>query len=260
MSDKTHNPENKERSGTWDFLVIALIGVCAWLVIFGVALFVIGLLYPNWYIVMEASDWIIFAGSSIGGIAALCAIYVSYEQNNKLHRANLIAQEQKERLALMPFINLYVESIDTRCGTLTNTCDRVIIIDGGDMSILVPPLYEFSMPNMNVHNDGYYYRVFQLRNIGGDSAYSVELKINDMDVYSGVALGKGEGISNLMKIHGSHGDSFSDYQAKLTIGFKDITGRKYVQNHTCSLNNNYFKTMPAPNIGMPELEENTNSR
>lgn len=212
-------------------------------------------MYPGGYDSIDASDWVLFAGSSIGGIAALCAIYVSYMQNNQLHKDNLVAQEKKERLERMPFINLYVESIDTRSGTLTNTCDRVIIIDGGDMSILVPPLYEFSMPNMNVHNDGYYYRVFQLRNIGGDSAYSVELKINDMDVYSGVALGKGEGISNLIKIHNTHSDSFSDYQVKLTIKFKDITGRKYIQNHICWLNYNYYKTMPAPEIGMPELLE-----
>jgi len=174
------------------------------------------------------SDWVSFFGSYfgaiLGGLFTLVAIYITYNQNNKLHTENANNLIEMKRLDVMPFMDMKIEKSITE-DHITKPMVCVILNEDGT--------YNTASSNVDITEIHEKYRgdmhwVYLLENIGNNSAHTMEVCLNDTIVDFGIHIEKGK----IKIFHLLIPRNMKDVKLSFKVEFCDIYNNKYVQKFT----------------------------
>lgn len=199
-------------------------------------------------------DWLMFSGSALGGVAAFCAIWFSYTQNEEYH--------QRE---IMPFIVLSpVEVIDGNifCYKIDNdnleSIPPILRISAGEaspVSVRKTTYHNISELVKNMCGNEYYSRKLIFKNIGGGNAYDIRIDFQNQQGISGLILTQNEEFQLLLEIDNTHsGTKTENYSINIDIEYSDLAGRRYMQHTRAEVNGDAGIRVPAP-TNIPPLRK-----
>lgn len=174
------------------------------------------------------SDWVSFLGSYLGailgGLFALIAIYITYNQNNKLHIENANNLIEMKRLDVMPFMDMKIEKNITE-DHFTKPMFCVMLNKDGT--------YSTASSNVDITGINEVYRgdihwIYLLKNIGNNSAHSMQVCLNDAIIDFGIHIEKGK--TNIYHLFIPH--KMKDIKLHFKVEFFDIYNNKYGQKFT----------------------------
>jgi hypothetical protein len=226
-------------------------------IVFIVLVIGIPLIIDNWIIGndfqsnISNSDWVSFLGSYIGailgGLFTLVAIYITYNQNNKLHSENANSLIEMKRLDVMPFMDMKIEkSITEEYFSKPMFC----VILNGDGT------YSTASSNIDIAEFHEAYRgnmhwVYLLKNIGNNSAHSMQISLNDNIIDFGTHIEKGKTKTYHLLIP----RNMKDIKLNFRIEFFDIYNNKYAQKFTYEeiYKNEKTKSCRVGQVTSPEI-------
>lgn len=203
----------------WSILkIIFIVFVIMIVIMFSVSVFL-----PDSLFGMSKATIIIFIGSSISGVTALCAIIISYFQTREIQEENRKNIRSERIDSLKPFITL--ESINVPTG-VTKSADIGLSLEKNiDKSMEYPFL--FKVKAIIFLSMGQYTFKFNLKNIGNNSAHNCSLTMNGQKIFSGKAIGKGDSISLLTILE----EKIQSTEILFQLEFMDLGNNRYVQYH-----------------------------
>lgn len=235
---------------------------------------------------------ITFIGSSLGGVAAFIAIWVSYWQNLDRQESENKQRALDEQNAMKPFMTLTVDDVDVAMLSekvaplfkdpgpryIDQNLDlhfdprlnkellgiiHLLAIDGSEDGVIqgvmlhqgiIHNIADDLKDRKNFKEGSYYYRMFTIKNVGSGVAHSLKVNVQKRSWKDGFVLGVDESIDVFGKITSMNsGDDKKNYKIEFAFEFSDLAGRRYSQVITCEVNANEFMWIPAPVVENPVL-------
>ena len=221
------------------------------LVIVILLMFLLSQILPGYYFGVSKTTMILFIGSSISGVAAFCAILISYVQTREIQEENRKNIRSERIDSLKPFITL--ESVTIRSDEIPSA-DMGIFLEKNTDTYLEYP-YLFKVRENILLSIGQYTYKFNLKNIGNNSAHNCSLTMNGQKIFSGKAIGKGDSISLLTILEGK----IQSTEILFQLEFMDLGNNRYVQSHQYKGTLNYIVSDHTiiTNAPKPVSDENT---
>lgn len=211
-------------------VIFKIIGLLLVLVI--LLMLILAQLLPEYYFGVSKTTMILYFGSSISGVAAFCAILISYAQTREIQEENRKNIRSEKIDSLKPFITL--ESVTIRSDEIPSA-DMGIFLEKNTDTYLEYP-YLFKVRENILLSIGQYTYKFNLKNIGNNSAHNCSLTMNGQKIFSGKAIGKGDSISLLTILEGK----IQSTEILFQLEFMDLGNNRYVQSHQYKGTLNYI--------------------
>jgi len=192
------------------------------LVIVILLMFLLSQILPGYYFGVSKTTMILFIGSSISGVAAFCAILISYVQTREIQEENRKNIRSERIDSMKPFITL--ELINLPCEGLPPAQIKLSVtrsLNERGEHVLLFGNYKDSqiLSNPQVFR-------FNLKNIGNNSAHNCSLTMNGQKIFSGKAMAKDDSVSLL-----TFTDNIQPIYIQFQLEFLDIGNNRYVQSH-----------------------------
>lgn len=203
-------------------VIFKIIGLLLVLVI--LLMLILAQLLPEYYFGVSKTTMILYFGSSISGVAAFCAILISYAQTREIQEENRKNIRSEKIDSLKPFITL--ESINVPLGE-TPSADMGISVTTSLKEGMEHALLSFEKePYINLCY-GPQTSKFNLKNIGNNSAHNCSLTMNGQNIFTGKAIAKGDSISLLTILT----EEIQPTEILFQLEFMDLGNNRYVQSH-----------------------------
>ncbi|WP_319378401.1 hypothetical protein [uncultured Methanocorpusculum sp.] len=178
---------------------------------------------PECYFGVTKTTMILYFGSSISGVAAFCAILISYAQTRDIQEENRKNIRSERIDSLKPFITL--ESIVVHSKETPSADIGISLKKNTDPTIYGP--FSFNVMGVILSSWGEFPYKFNLKNIGNNSAHDCSLTMNGQKIFSGKAIAKGDSISLLTILT----EEIQPIDIQFQLEFMDLGDNRYVQSH-----------------------------
>ncbi len=231
------------------WLIVIMFGLAFLLVLFFMMLAI--QLLPEFYFGIAKDTMVLCIGGSISGVAAFCAILISYAQTREIQEENRKNIRSERIDSMKPFITL--EPIDLPSEGFPSA--QIILSVSGSLNNRGEPVLLFEkFKSGHGWSNPQIFR-FNLKNIGNNSAHNCGLTINKQKIFSGKAMAKNDSISLLTII----GENIQPTEIQFQLEFMDIGDNRYVQSHQYkgTLNGRLSDYTIITNAPKPVSGENT---
>jgi len=126
-----------------------------------------------------------YFGGAVGGTATLCALYITYTQNEKFKNEKQEEREEEYQQSISPYIDLHYDDMPSDEMSVPGYC----LIRKPNTP---PILCIVNNPNFTTYFPSYYHHKIVLRNLGNNSTNNVIVYINSQLIQSTISLMKGE--------------------------------------------------------------------